>query len=113
MKEINNKHIGSAFDDFLEEVGILSDVTSLSHKQIIAIQIQDVMNKLNMSKIEMARRMHTSRSAVDRLLNPNNPNVTIDTIDRAARALGMNLILALRSPNICISSNRYETKDSN
>jgi antitoxin HicB len=99
MKKINEKYLGSNFDDFLDEKDILSDVISLSHKQILAMQIKTAMLKMKISKVDMAKKMHTSRSAVDRLLNPNNPNVTLDTIDRAASALGMNLTISLVQTN--------------
>lgn len=90
-----NKHLGSNFDDFLAENSILDECTSVAHKRIIAFQIKNAMTLKCLTKSEMAQKMHTSRSAVDRLLNPNNPSVTLDTIDRAAGALGMKLSISL------------------
>jgi len=95
MSNINAKHIGSKLDDFFDEIGILNEVTSVAHKQVIANQIKQAMEQKHITKVEMAQRMETSRTAVDRLLNPNNPNVTLDTLDRAAVALGMRLNISL------------------
>ena len=95
MDKINKKHIGSNFDDFLDEIGILNEVTAMAHKHVLANQIKQAMEQKHITKLEMAKRMETSRSAVDRLLNPNNPNVTLDTLDRAALALGMKLNVSL------------------
>ncbi|WP_218460211.1 helix-turn-helix domain-containing protein [Rickettsia sp. TH2014] len=95
MNKLNQKYIGSNFDDFLNEIGILEEVTAVAHKRIIAQQIKQIMEQKHITKSEMAEKMKTSRSAVNRLLNPNNPNVTIDTLDRAAIALGMKLNISL------------------
>lgn len=95
MNKLNQKYIGSNFDDFLNEIGILEEVTAVAHKRIIAQQIKQIMEQKHITKSEMAEKMETSRSAVNRLLNPNNPNVTIDTLDRAAIALGMKLNISL------------------
>ncbi|HJD56267.1 MAG TPA: helix-turn-helix domain-containing protein [Rickettsia endosymbiont of Pyrocoelia pectoralis] len=95
MNKINPKHLGSDFDDFLNKIGILEEVTAIAHKRILAEQIKQIMEQKHITKSEMAEKMETSRSAVDRLLNPNNPNVTLDTLDRAAIALGMKLSISL------------------
>ncbi len=83
-----NKHHGSRFDDFLEEEGLLAEAEAVAIKRVLAWQIEGLMQKEGLSKSEMARRMGTSRSALDRLLDPNNPSVTLLTIERAAMALG-------------------------
>ena len=85
------KHIGSDFDDFLEEEGLLSEVEATAVKRVIAFQVDQFMQQNAVSKAEMARRMKTSRSALDRLLNPANVSVTLQTLDRAARVLGKKL----------------------
>nr|WP_253307786.1 helix-turn-helix transcriptional regulator [Rickettsia endosymbiont of Ceutorhynchus assimilis] len=95
MSTINQNGIGSNFDDFLNEIGILEEVTAIAHKRILANQIKQVMEQKHITKLEMAKKMETSRTAIDRLLNPNNPNVTLDTLDRAAIALGMRLNISL------------------
>lgn len=83
-----SKHIGSHFDDFLEEEDLLAEAEAAATKRVIAWQIENLMRSEGLNKSEMARRMGTSRSALDRLLDPSNPSVTLLTIERAARALG-------------------------
>lgn len=95
MNKLNQKYIGSNFDNFLNEIGILEEVTAVAHKRILAEQIKQIMEQKHITKTEMAEKMETSRAAVNRLLNPNNPNVTLDTLDRAAIALGMKLNISL------------------
>jgi antitoxin HicB len=88
---MNKKFIGSDFDDFLEEEGILAETEAVAVKRVIAFQVERMMQEQNLSKTEMSRRMNTSRAALDRLLNPANQAVTLQTLDRAARALGKRL----------------------
>lgn len=92
---MNQNHIGANFDEFLAETELLDEVIAVSHKHVLAMQIKLAMEKKHITKVEMAKKMHTSRSAVDRLLNPNNPNITLDTIDRACIALNMRLNISL------------------
>ena len=89
------KHFGSNFDEFLEEEGLLSESEATAAKRVIAFQLGQFMKEHKLSKSEMARRMQTSRSALDRLLDASNPSVTLRTLDRAARALGRQLRIAL------------------
>lgn len=91
----SNPHSGSSFDDFLHEEGIAEEVGAMAIKRVIAWQVQQAMTRARITKIEMARRMKTSRAALDRLLDANNPSVTLDTIARAARALGRNVQIRL------------------
>jgi antitoxin HicB len=95
MKNIDNDRFGSTLDDLLESEGELTQITALAHKHVLAWKIAEAMKKKHINKVEMAKRMHTSRSAVDRLLNAQNPSVTLDTMDRAAAALGMTLFISL------------------
>ncbi len=95
MNKVNEKLIGSNFDSFLNEIGILNEVTAVAHKRVLAQQIKQAMEQKHITKVEMANKMETSRSAIDRLLNPNHPSVTLDTLDRAAIALGMKLNISL------------------
>jgi antitoxin HicB len=88
---MRDKHIGSDFDDFLEEEGILAETETAAVKRVIAFQVEKMMKEQNLSKTEMSRRMNTSRAALDRLLDPTNDAVTLQTLDRAARALGKRL----------------------
>lgn len=83
-----SKHIGSRLDDFLEQEGILAETEAVAAKRVIAWQIEKLMEQEGLSKSELSRRMGTSRSALERLLDPSNPSVTLLTIERAARALG-------------------------
>jgi DNA-binding Xre family transcriptional regulator len=86
-----NRHVGSDFDDFLQEEGILADVEAVAIKRVLAHQLSAMMKSKRISKTEMARRMRTSRSALDRLLDPQNASVTLQTLERAAQALGKRL----------------------
>ena len=79
---------GSQIDDFLEEEGLLAEAEAAATKRVIAWQIESMMTSEGLSKSEMARRMGTSRSALNRLLDPSNSSVTLLTIERAAKALG-------------------------
>jgi antitoxin HicB len=92
---MSDKHIGSNFDDFLEEEGILARTEAVAVKRVIAFQVEQMMKEQNLSKTEMSRRMNTSRAALDRLLDPTNQAVTLLTLDRAARALGRRLQISL------------------
>jgi len=85
---MGTKNLGSSFDEFLEEEGLLEDATANAVKRVIAIQIARKMSADSLSKSEMARRMRTSRSALDRLLDPSNSAVTLQTLQSAANALG-------------------------
>jgi DNA-binding Xre family transcriptional regulator len=84
-------HSGSTFDSFLEEEGILDEVEATAIKRVIAWQLAEAMKAGHISKKAMAERMGTSRSQLDRLLDPENSAVHLDTIARAARAVGKRL----------------------
>ncbi len=88
---MNNKFIGSNFDDFLLEEGLLAEVEATAIERVIAFQIGELMKEHNLSKAAMAKRMKTSRSSIDRLLDPKNESVTVQTLERAALALGRRL----------------------
>jgi len=92
---MSKKNIGSNFDDFLEEEGLLEDATAVGVKRVIAYQLLRVMEEQDLSKTEMARRMGTSRAALDRLLDPGNASVTLQTLQSAAIALGGRLKILL------------------
>lgn len=92
---MGNKYIGSGFDEFLVEEGLLEQAEAVAIKRMLAYQIEQLMNEQNLSKTEMSRRMKTSRAALDRLLDPANQSVTLQTLDRAARALGKRLQISL------------------
>jgi antitoxin HicB len=90
-----NPHIGSSFESFLEEEGILEECTVTAIKRVLARQIEQAMAAQGLSKAAMARAMRTSRPQLDRLLDPDNPSVTLDTLQRAAAAVGRKLGLEL------------------
>ena len=92
---MTNKHIGSDFDDFLRDEGILDDAEAVAAKRVIAFQIAREMESAHISQSELARRMKTSRPAVERLLDPTNPSVTLSTLERAASAVGKRLKIQL------------------
>lgn len=83
-----NKHRGSDFRDFLNEQGVLGEVEARALKQAMSLQISRLLEKESLTKAEMAARMKTSRAAVDRLLDASNSSVTLNTLGKAARALG-------------------------
>jgi phage-related protein/DNA-binding Xre family transcriptional regulator len=92
MKE---EHIGTDFDDFLEEEGYLAAAEAVAIKRVIAYQIEQMMTEQNITKTLMAERMNTSRAALNRLLDPKNKSVTLQTLERAASALGKKLQIEL------------------
>jgi len=94
----NNKHIGSGFDGFLEAEGLLEDAQAVAVKRIIAWQLDELMKQQALTKAELARRMNTSRAALDRLLDPDNPSVTLHTLHSAAKAVGGKLKISLELP---------------
>lgn len=86
-----NPHFGSSFDDWLKDQGLYEEVTTHAIKRVLAWQIEQAMKAQGISKAEMARRMHTSRTQLDRLLDPDNDKVRLDTVQRAAAAIGRTL----------------------
>jgi antitoxin HicB len=94
-KEPPFDHTGSSFDSFLEEEGILEEVQAVAIKRVIAWQLSEAMKAGKISKKAMAERMGTSRSQLDRLLDPENSAVHLQTIARAARAVGKRLRLEM------------------
>jgi antitoxin HicB len=90
-----NRHIGSSLDDFLREEGVLEESRAIAIKEAVAFQIQQAMKTEKISKIEMARRMKTSRAALDRFLAPGSASVTLQTLTKAARAIGRDLRIEL------------------
>jgi DNA-binding Xre family transcriptional regulator len=89
--EANFDHTGSSFDSFLEEEGILDEVQSVAIKRVLAWQLSEAMKAGKITKKAMAERMGTSRSQLDRLLDPKNSAVHLETLARAARAVGKRL----------------------
>ena len=88
-------HRGSDFRDFLKEQGILGEVEARALKQAMSLQISRLLEEKSVTKAEMAARMKTSRAAVDRLLDASNSSVTLNTLGKAARALGRKVQIEL------------------
>jgi predicted XRE-type DNA-binding protein len=95
VNTVDKKHIGSDFDDFLRNEGVLDEAEAVATKRVIAYQLVQEMERANISQSELARRMKTSRSSVERLLDPANPSVTLVTLERAASAIGKRLKVQL------------------
>ncbi len=91
----DNPHLGSSFEDFLAEEGIREAANAHAVKRVLAWQLEQAMKAQGICKVEMARRMGTSRAHLDRLLDPNNDKVQLDTVQRAAVAVGRRLRLEL------------------
>lgn len=90
-----NPHIGDPFDGFLIEEGIYDDVAEVAAKRVLIWQLEQAMHAQHLTKTELARRMHTSRAALDRLLDPKNESVTLGTLQRVARSVGKRLRIEL------------------
>ena len=93
---MKKENIGSSFDGWLREEGIYGEGTATAIKRVLARQLEAAMKEKNVSKAEMARRMRTSRAALDRLLDPDYDAVTLSTLRKAAAAVGRELRLELR-----------------
>ncbi len=94
-QDVKKKNIGSTFDSFLREEGIYEEVTAVAIKRVVARQVEAAMKEKSLTKAEMARRMNTSRAALDRLLDPGNDAVTLSTLQRAALVVGRELRVEL------------------
>jgi DNA-binding Xre family transcriptional regulator len=92
---MKKKNIGSSFDSWLREEGIYDEASANAIKRVVARQVEAAMQERGLSKSEMARRMHTSRAALDRLLDPENDAVTLSTLQKAAAVVGRELRLEL------------------
>ena len=86
-----NKFKGSNFDNFLKEEGILEEVSAKAHKRLLALQLSDIMQEKQITKTSLAAKLKTSRSQLDRILDPENPSVTIEVLERVAHAVGKKL----------------------
>jgi predicted XRE-type DNA-binding protein len=91
----NNPRSGSTFDAFLKEQGIYDEVTAKALKRAIAEQLKEGMQEQNITKVAMANRMETSRTQVDRLLDPDNLRIQFDSLVKAATAIGKHVEIRL------------------
>lgn len=90
-----NPHIGGSFDDFLSDEAMLEEVTAVATKRVIAWQISEGMSSLKLSKTAMAKKMHTSRASLNRLLDEEDTSLTLTTLVSAAAALGKKVKIEL------------------
>jgi antitoxin HicB len=91
-----NPHAGSNFDDFLKEDGIYEEVQARALKRALAEQLDDAMHSGKLTKVSMAQRMSTSRSQLDRVLDPSNLSIQLDTLIKAASAVGRTVEIRLK-----------------
>jgi antitoxin HicB len=99
MKNANlktNPHLGSCFDDFLREEGLFDEANAKALKRALAEQLEDGMVSAKLTKVSMAQRMDTSRAQLDRVLNPDNTSIQLDTLIRAAHAVGRDVEIRLK-----------------
>ncbi|MCG8684107.1 MAG: helix-turn-helix domain-containing protein [Desulfobacterales bacterium] len=92
---MKHKNIGSSFDDFLKENDILEHAEAVATKRVVAYQLREEMKKRKISQAKLAKQMETSRSSVNRLLDPDNESLTIKTLKRAAATLGKRVLIRL------------------
>jgi antitoxin HicB len=95
VKKKRNPHVGSSFESWLDEAGIREEVTFAAIKAVIALQLAEEMKKKRLTKKRMAELMKTSRAQLDRLLDPENGNTTIESLQRAAKIVGRALRMEL------------------
>lgn len=93
--KIESGKTGPLFEDFLKEQGTYEETTERAIKRVIAFQLESAMKDQGISKVAMAERLDTSRSQLDRLLDPDNGNVTLATLAKAAKAVGRSIRLEL------------------
>ncbi len=93
---MKRKHVGSKFEDFLADEGILEESRASAIKFKIARELAKAMNEQDISKAEIAKRLKTSRTGVDRLLDPENTSITLNTMAKVASLLGKRIEFALR-----------------
>jgi antitoxin HicB len=92
-----NPHVGSDFDDFMKEEGLYDEAQAVAVKRLLAFQLERDMQKARLTKAAMARKMGTTRAQLDRLLNPENPSTTLQTLVKAAGAVGKRVKIVLVS----------------
>lgn len=95
MSDMEQGTVGSGFDDFLAEQGMSDEANEQAVKRVLAFQLAEAMKAQGITKVEMAKRLTTSRSQLDRLLDPNNASVSLSVLVRAAKVLGRGLRLEL------------------
>jgi len=94
--DVESGTVGSSFDDFLKEQGTYEATVDQAVKRVLAFQLEQEMEAQGMTKIAMAKKLNTSRSQLDRVLDPQNERVSLNLLTRAAQALGRKLHLELQ-----------------
>ena len=97
-----NPHTGSNFDDFLKEQGFYEEVTAKALKRALSEQLREGMLEQKITKVAMATRMETSRTQVDRLLDPDNLRIQFDSLVRAATAIGKRVEIRLVDETVTV-----------
>lgn len=92
---MKHSNLGSNFDNFLQDEGLLTEAEAVATKRVIAYQISQLMEEQNISKAALAVKLHTSRSSLNRLLDPANNSITLQTLEKAARVLGKRIQISL------------------
>jgi DNA-binding Xre family transcriptional regulator len=92
---MRNKHVGSSFDDFLAEEGLSAEANAIAIKRVIAWQLEEARKRRKINKADMAKRMGTSRAQLDRVLDAESPGLTLDTLTKAAAAVGKRVKIEL------------------
>ena len=87
--------LGSSFSDYLKSEGSYEETSAVAVKRVLAWQLEEAMRRAGMTKNELAKRMHTSRSQLDRVLDPSNARIQLDTVFKAAHVLGRDVKLEL------------------
>ena len=95
-KDVEKGKAGALFEDFLKDQGSYEDTTEQAVKRVLAFQLAQAMKEQNITKVEMAKRLETSRSQLDRLLDPQNDGVTLSVLSRAAQIVGRSIRLELQ-----------------
>ena len=90
--------MGSSFDEFPRTEGLYEEVTTLACKRVLSWEVSEAMRKERTTKSEMAKRVGTSRSQLERLLDPENPHVLLETVQKAATAVGKRLTIGTDAP---------------
>lgn len=102
--------LGSSFEDFLKETGDYEAVTKAALKQVLAWQLERVREQQGLTKAALAERMKTSRSQLNRLLDPENDDVTLAALQRAAAALGRRIKVELTVERAAAARKRAPAK---
>lgn len=95
--EKRNPHIGSSVDEFFAEDGLLEEIEAAAVKRVISLELKSELERKQMTKSELARRLETSRSQLDRILDPDNESITLNTLMKAAALLGKRLHVSLEA----------------